>query len=256
MTVFGEYADWYDLFYADKDYRAEVDYVHGLLWDRGVAPGKLLEIGCGTGAHAELFIEQGWRVTGVDLSEEMLSRARSRFEKLGAGIRRKARFLQGDARTLHLGERFDAVVSLFHVMSYQAGQDDLEMAMATAKRHLEPGGIFVFDFWYGPSVLTQLPEPRIRKVETPNAVVRRFATPHLKENENIVEVNYDFIVSDKAGHAVEELTEIHRMRYLFLPEIRQLAVACGFKTMKAFDWLSNQPPNRGSWNACAVLSLV
>ena len=180
MTVFGEYADWYDLFYADKDYRAEVDYVHGLLRDRGVAPGKLLEIGCGTGVHAKLFIEQGWHVTGVDLSEEMLSRAKSRFDNLGAEIRRRARFLQCDARTLDLGERFDVVVALFHVMSYQAGQDDLGLAMATARRHLEPGGVFVFDFWYGPTVLTQLPEPRMRKVESLNAVVRRFATPDRK----------------------------------------------------------------------------
>lgn len=256
MTVFREYADWYDLFYADKDYRGEVAYVHRLLRDNGAEPGTLLEIGCGTGAHAELFIEQGWSVTGVDLSEEMLSRARSRFDNLSAGIRRRGRFLQGDARTLDLGERFDGVVALFHVMSYQSGQDDLGLAIATARRHLQPGGVFIFDFWYGPTVLTQLPEARLRKVENARTVVRRFATPHLKANENIVEVHYDFVVSDKSGSAVEELSEIHRMRYLFLPEIRQLALACGFKKVEAFDWLSNDPPSRGSWNACAVLSLV
>ncbi len=253
MSVFGEYADWYDLFYADKDYRAEARFVDGLIRERGIVGDELLEIGCGTGAHAVAFVEQGWRVTGVDLSEEMLERARQRFDILGAGSREKAAFHQGDARNFELGQRFDVVVSLFHVISYQAGQDDVRLALETVRRHLRPGGIFVFDFWYGPAVLTQLPEPRLRRVENDRIVVRRFVTPILCENENVVEVNYDFVTTDKPGTTVQELHETHRMRYLFLPEIRALASVAGFENIAVMEWMTAKEPSKQSWNVCAVL---
>ena len=55
MTVFADYAPWYDLLYQDKDYAAETAFVEARLRDHGAAPGKLLDLGCGTGLHAIAF---------------------------------------------------------------------------------------------------------------------------------------------------------------------------------------------------------
>jgi len=52
----------------------------------------------------------------------------------------------GGVRDVRLGKSFDAVISLFHVLSYQTRNPNLEVTFATARAHQEPGGKFIFDF--------------------------------------------------------------------------------------------------------------
>ncbi|HEY4744175.1 MAG TPA: class I SAM-dependent methyltransferase, partial [Desulfuromonadaceae bacterium] len=157
MTTFDQYARYYDLLYRDKDYAAEADFVAGLLLAHAPEARTLLELGCGTGRHAEFLARQGFAVHGVDRSEGMLADAGRRRENLPDDVRGRLAFSPGDARDVRLGRHFDAVVSLFHVMSYMAEGRDLEHAFATARAHLAPGGVFLFDFWYGPAVLSDRP---------------------------------------------------------------------------------------------------
>lgn len=249
MSVFGRYADWYDLFYADKDYRAEAAYVVGVLRQHGVAGGSLVEIGCGTGAHAQWLASDGWQVCGIDRSEEMLTQARARFDEAGSRIE----LHRGDARDFDLGRQFDAVVSLFHVMSYQAETGEIESALRSVRRHLRPNGLFLFDFWFGPAVLAQKPESRIRTVENKRYRVVRIATPALYDAQRIVDVRYDFEIMDKYQGNQDVLHELHRMRYLFPDEIERMAKATGFRLDGLTEWMSECAPSEQSWNACAIL---
>jgi len=82
------------------------------------------------------------------------------------------------------------VIALFHVMSYQPRNADLRDAFATASAHLKRGGIFIFDYWYGPAVLTNLPTVRVKRVENGDIGVLRLSEPSIKVNENIVDINY------------------------------------------------------------------
>jgi ubiquinone/menaquinone biosynthesis C-methylase UbiE len=77
MSVFNLYAAYYDLLYPDKDYSAETEYVADLITE--AAPAQtVLDLGCGTGAHAFHFARRGFTVHGVDLSAEMIERAQRR----------------------------------------------------------------------------------------------------------------------------------------------------------------------------------
>ena len=71
-AVFGDYAHYYNLLYADKDYAGETAFVLGLLRRDGRNPQTLLDLGCGTGRHALEMAKHGVAVTGVDLSPTML----------------------------------------------------------------------------------------------------------------------------------------------------------------------------------------
>ena len=73
-------------------------------------------------------------------------------------------FIRSSIEELHLNQKFDAVISLFHVMSYQTTNEELSAAFKTASKHLAKGGIFIFDFWYGPTVHNEKPSIRIKKV--------------------------------------------------------------------------------------------
>lgn len=248
-SVFGRYANWYDLFYADKDYRAEAEYVGRQLREQGVTGPRLLEIGCGTGAHAHWLVAGGWQVCGIDRSEDMLKQARTRLAENPS----MAEFHIGDARDVDLGQQFDAVISLFHVMSYQAEPGELEAAMRSARRHLQQGGLFFFDFWHGPAVLAEKPETRVRTVENAHYQVVRKASPTLDESRQIVDVRYDFSILDKGNGQHSTLDELHRMRYLFPAEIARVAAACGFELRAMREWMSDCPATEKSWNACAIL---
>jgi predicted TPR repeat methyltransferase len=154
MGVFEAYASYYDLLYMDKDYESECLYVQGLIRELKEEARNILDLGCGTGRHAEVFSQMGYAVHGVDISNEMLEFAASRVR------RQNVSFSAGDTRTVRLGRRFDVVLSLFHVMSYQVTNDDLRRSFLTAGEHLGDRGPFIFDIWYGPAVLTQRPSVR------------------------------------------------------------------------------------------------
>ena len=217
--IFDVYARYYDLLYRDKDYAGEADYVASRIREHAPQAQRILELGCGTGAHAEQFARMGYTIHGVDLSESMLARAEARKASLSHDVAARLSFGPGDARTVRTGETYDVIISLFHVMSYQSTNADLEAAFRTAALHLESDGIFLFDFWYGPAVLTQKPEVRVKRLEDDMIKVTRIAEPVMRPNENAVDVNYTVFIEYKATGVVEQLTESHRMRYLFLPRV-------------------------------------
>ena len=68
IMVFDEYAEYYDLLYKDKDYVAEANYIDGILQKYATGCQKILELGCGTGKHAELLSHKGYEITGIDMS--------------------------------------------------------------------------------------------------------------------------------------------------------------------------------------------
>jgi len=251
VSVFGAYSRYYNLFYKDKDYAGEAAYVHDLVKKHHPGAQSLLDLGCGTGKHAFLLGERGLDVAGVDRSEEMLAVAKARLAEGNASAARLS-FHQGDIRTIRLARSFDVVVSLFHVMSYQTGNDDLLAAFATAREHLNPGGVFIFDCWYGPAVLTGRPAVRVKRLEDEEISVIRIAEPVMHPNDNLVEVNYQVLVRDKATGAVDELKETHRMRYLFRPEIELLLAGAGMKLVAAAEWMTDSEPGFDTWGACFV----
>jgi SAM-dependent methyltransferase len=251
MSVFGAYSRYYNLLYKDKDYAGEANFIHGLIRKHCPDAKSILDLGCGTGRHDHLLAGKGYDVTGVDMSEEMLAAARSDLSTLNSQPS-TLNFIQGDIRSVRLGKTFDVVVSLFHVMSYQIGNADLRSAFATAQAHVRPGGIFIFDCWYGPAVLTDRPAVRVKHLEDEAISVTRIAAPVIHPNENIVDVNYQVLIRNKADSTVEELRETHRMRYLFLPEIDLLLAAGRLKIIENMEWLTGKEPGFDTWGVCFV----
>ena len=252
MPVFGSYSRYYNLLYQDKDYAAEAAYVDGLIGKNLPGAASVLDLGCGTGRHCFLLSEKGYRVTGVDMSQEMLDVADSQLAALDPQPPSPA-FHRGDIRSVRLDETFDAVVSLFHVMSYQAQNQDLIDTLDTVRAHLKPGGIFVFDCWYGPAVLTDRPVVRVKRLEDAEIAVTRIVEPLMHADGNLVDLNYQLIIREKESGAVEEVRETHRMRYLFRPEIELLVRKSGMSVVEASEWMTGREPGFDTWGVCFVV---
>jgi SAM-dependent methyltransferase len=250
--VFNAYARYYDLLYKDKAYRAESDYIHSLI--QNFAPGgkTVLELGSGTGAHAEHLASLGYSVHGIDLSSTMVEQSASRKEGLTSEIGERLLFEVGDVRTVRTNRKYDVIISLFHVMSYQTSNQDLQQAFETAATHLNPGGVFIFDYWFGPAVLTQKPEVKIKRMEDEFSEILRIAEPSLDPGSNTVEVNFTVNISDKKSvQESGEVKESHLMRYLFLPELELFNDS--LKLVESRAWMSSYAPTVNDWAAISIM---
>ena len=250
--VFDTYARYYDLLYRDKPYREEADHIHQLILSYVPNAHTIVELGCGTGSHAEHLARAGMAVNGVDLSEWMLKRAVARRATLPDEVTQRLHFSHGDVRDVRLGVRGDAVISLFHVMSYQSENADLQAMFATARAHLRPGGVFVFDVWYGPAVLSNRPVVRVKELEDNELRITRIAQPTLHSSRNLVDVQYRIIACEKKTGSYSETEETHRMRYLFSPEVELMAAQADLTVIDAHEWMSRRAPGFDTWNVCFV----
>lgn len=253
--VFSDYARYYNLLYADKNYQGEVEYVKNLFQKYADNKVKtILNLGCGTGLHDAEFAKHNFQITGIDYSQEMINNANQLAKE--KNLTGNLNFICSDIRNLELKSRFDAVTALFHVMSYQTSNEDVNATFETVKKHLLPGGIFVFDFWYGPAVLTTKPELRIKRMEDSSIQVTRIAEPVIHYNENVVDVNYEVHIMDRETKQFKIVNEKHSMRYFFLPEILTYAGHYGFEVMSAGEWVSGKKLSSETWGCCVVLKLV
>lgn len=115
-------------------------------------PGRLLDLGCGTGRLLVPFSAQGYWVLGVDLSEEMLRVAGANAAAAGVEVRRlKANLVELDALA---DETFDYAACLFSTLGMIAGAPQRWRVLDHVRRILRPGGRFVlhvhnrwFNFW-------------------------------------------------------------------------------------------------------------
>jgi SAM-dependent methyltransferase len=250
MTVFDGYARYYDLLYRDKDYEREAQHVHEVIQTNCPGALTLMEMGCGTGGHALHLANRGYQVHGIDQSRSMLDQAIQRTGSLPSSPAGRVLFSLGDIREVRVGQRFDAVVALFHVISYLPTNHDLKAAFQTAQAHLNPGGIFLFDCWYGPAVLSHPPSVRIKRMQDDALVVVRIAEPCLQPNNNLVQVNYQLFITNRSSGHTEMLKESHCMRYLFKPEIEWLLKDSGITLSDSFEWMTGRQPGSDTWGVC------
>jgi SAM-dependent methyltransferase len=252
LIPFERSADFYDDLYEGKNYRAEADYVDALIQRYMPGAQLVLDLGCGTGRHAIQFAEKGYSVIGVDRSPEMIGKACDHRKQVPLDIRERLTFEQGDIRDLRLGRQFDAVIALFHVISYQVSNDDLIAAFTTAKTHLRENGVFIFDCWYGPGVLTDPPALRTKAVVKESNRLTRFAEPVMLVNENAVEVSYRFELTDDSSRRCSQFSEKHVMRYFFVPELSLALRHLGLEPLAITEWMSQREPDRGSWSVAVI----
>ncbi|MCC6488904.1 MAG: class I SAM-dependent methyltransferase [Candidatus Hydrogenedentes bacterium] len=253
MSVFGEYARYYNLFYQDKDYEGEAAFVYRILQRHAPHAKRILELGSGTGRHALLLAEKGYAVHGVDRSPAMLEQARDRARQAPASIAERLTYHEGDIRDIRVKEAFDAVISLFHVFSYQTTDEALTAAFNTAAAHLKPGGVLLFDCWYGPAVLAERPAVRIKRLEDESVSVTRISEPRCHDERNTVDVVYTVFVEDKHLGQIQRIpNESHTMRYLFTPEVEALMRQAGLQTVESGEWMTERRPSHDTFGVYFV----
>ena len=249
MEVFKDYATYYDAFYGDKDYASEAKTVSKMIKDYRQDAQTVLNFGCGTGKHDMELCKLGYLCHGVDISSEMIRIANENSANIDG-----VSFEVGDIRHYHSESKYDAVISLFHVMSYQNSNADIINTLKSVRNAMVDGGVFIFDFWYGPGVLTDPPVVRVKEAVTEKYRLIRIARPIIHDDTNVVDVNYEVIITDKNGNT-SSLRETHNMRYFFKPELEYYLNECGIKMIKMIDGSGEGDISFDSWTSYCIAIL-
>lgn len=252
MEVFQDYAYYYNAFYQDKDYAAESVRVDTLLHRYGKDIRKIINYGCGTGRHDIELSLLGYECTGIDMSPLMIDIAKENSRKMQTEIA----FSTADIRTYEPTEKFDAVISLFHVMSYQNSNQDVLATMRSARKALDAGGLFLFDLWYGPGVLSDQPAVRAKEVQDDEYKLIRIARPVMHDKENVVDVCYEVLVIDKESGNTKTINEVHHMRYFFRPELEFYLRQTGFELVDNIDCQTLGDTDYHSWTSFFIAKAI
>lgn len=253
MAVFDRYAQYYDLFYREKDYPGEVDYVDALIKKYATGDVKtILDLGCGTGGHAVLLAQKGYDVVGVDRSDTMLAIAKEKNSRMGAS----AEFRKGDICAFDLDKRFDVAIAMFAVIGYQTSNNALENALINAKSHLNDGGLLIFDGWFGPAVIAQKPQDRILIVEEGAGQVIRMTRAELDILTHTVDVTFD-VLHIENDTVREHVEETHKMRFFFPKELEFILTTIGYEVLGMHRFMELEGElTENDWNMAVIARRV
>ena len=186
MSEFKELAEFYNIIYQNKPYKAEAQRV--LDWI-GYKPKTILDLGCGTGQHAKYWADKGIKVIGVDQSKEML-----RFVPKHKNIIRWNSGIQ--AFISPSVPIYSVVTALFNVMGYA----DLKRVIQYI--NIRKGGYFIFDIWDLAKVRAYPPQVKVEKF----CDFSRVTIPEILPNwgyrdgdldSKILHIQYNFVHMDE-----------------------------------------------------------
>jgi SAM-dependent methyltransferase len=250
MSFEAAYSEVYDALYSDKNYEAEAEYITQTLMANGVESGaSVLEVGIGTGRHAELLQKAlgKFRILGVEPSRAMADQARSRGLEVFEGNAQ-------DALPQIDEGKHDAVLALFHVVSYVTDESELKEFFNQVSRILKPGGIFLFDVWHRDAVLHLGMSERVKRVLTESGnQVLRLAVPEIDLANSIGIVNYEIFVQLEASSKFERIVEKHTLKFFSRSEVSELSRRSGLRLVESHEFLTRKEASEETWGVSYVL---
>ena len=106
---------------------------------------RVLDVGCGTGKHAQLLSEAGLEVDGLDLEPEFVRVAQQRNP---AGT-----FRIGDMTSFEVSQPYDAAVCLFRAIGYAHDDAGLRSTVTCLGRSVRSGGLVILEPWFEPGTM-------------------------------------------------------------------------------------------------------
>lgn len=132
--LYRDLASWWPLISPPAEYAADAQMISTVFASATVPVRTVLDLGSG-GGHVALHLKNGRSMTLVDASAQMLAVSRR--------LNPDCAHIQGDMRTVRLGQMFDAVL-LHDAVDYVTSEADLRLVIETAFAHCRPGGLALF----------------------------------------------------------------------------------------------------------------
>lgn len=225
MDIYNKFANIYDELMMDFNYEDWFNYIEEILERYKKSPKKVLEMACGTGNLTYYLARAGYNLTCFDLSSDMLSRAYEKLRKY-----KNVKLLNQNMIDFQLNERFDSIISICDSINYITKKEELLRTFKNVWKHLEDGGIFIFDI-NSHYKLKYIIGNNIFVEDRENVFYTWQNYYHV--DKDICEFYLTFFLSED-GENFERFDEEHREKAYMEHEIIDLLKEAGFKTIDSF----------------------
>lgn len=140
-TPYASFAAYYDMLGWSEFSDLVYPYLEKFFRQSGGKPSNFLDLACGTGVLAWKLAEQKIHVTGIDISPDMIERARAKPSRNGSC----PEFLVGDITDFELNRKFKMAGCFFDSVNHLKNREQIRKTFMCAANHLESGGWFLFD---------------------------------------------------------------------------------------------------------------
>lgn len=228
------FAEYYDELMGGADYPARAAYIDALVRQYKPDAHLLVDLACGTGSLTVELAAMGYDVIGVDLSENMLSKAR---EKSDGSILYLCQSLQA----LDMYGTIDAFVCTLDSLNHIEDREELLLALSRVSLFLEPDGVFVFDMntpYKHEHILAD--NAFVYETEDVFCVWR-----NEYEGAGRVNIALDFFECQPDGSYRRACEDFSEVAYSY-EETERLLEEAGLRILAAFDDMTADPPRGDS----------
>lgn len=239
MEAYTDFAYVYDVMMKDIPYDEWAAYVKEILIRNKIKPGAhIAELGCGTGSFTMELSKLGYRMTGIDLSSDMLSVAASKFKDSEYA---DVVFSEQDMADFSLPEKADAIVSVCDSVNYLTEDGNLDSMFDCVSKNLKSNGVFIMDLkteYFYENVLAY--NTMAENFENCSYIWDNYYHEEEKINEYLLTV---FV---KEGKLYRKFVENHFQRAYDMDDIMNAARRNGFTGIKAYDAFTFDKPGKCS----------
>ncbi|MFS0727481.1 class I SAM-dependent DNA methyltransferase [Paenibacillus sp. 1P07SE] len=248
MRAYRQFASVYDRLMEDMPYPEWLGFMRQC-WGRFGMPESVVDLGCGTGSLSIPLARSGFQVFGLDVSADMLTVARSKWEETpGQAIRPgrgSVRWLQQDMRDWELPEPVDACISFCDCINYLTEPEDVESALRATWRGLRDGGVFLFDV-HAPLQLQRYAEEQPFTLDERD-IAYIWTSDYDAQRTEIEHQLTIFARSERPGEALfQRIEEVHVQRAYDPDWLRAALERAGFSHIETFADFRLEPPSSGS----------
>ncbi|WP_102345525.1 class I SAM-dependent DNA methyltransferase [Bacillus sp. Marseille-P3661] len=232
------FAMLYDTLMEDVPYESWLNYIDQKVAQYGNGGKRLLDLGCGTGTISIPLALQGYEVTGVDLSDEMLTIAQEKASVARANIT----FFQQDMRELAGFQSFDCIGIFCDSLNYLQTEEDVLQTFTTIYKQLSPQGLILFDV----HSIYKINDIFIGQTYARNdEEISYIWNCYQGETANSVEHELSFFVQCD-DYLYERFDEVHFQRTFSIDQYVQMLSQVGFEILEITADFKDENPSEAS----------
>ena len=224
----------YDSMYHDKNYKKESAYLKALLKYKKV--NKILDLGCGTCSHLIALTKFCKHSIGIDANKQMVKIANIKIKKNKI---KNIKVINKNILDFNSKSKFDVIFSLFHVVNYLAGKDEISKFFYLVSKTLNKNGILIFDFWNKHLKINES-NKTTKIVKNKSLIIERKSISTYSSKTNITNVNFKYLVKKINTNEEYQFNEKHIMKSFDRMKLKKIAAKFGLSYVACYKWLSRK----------------
>ncbi|GIN55849.1 class I SAM-dependent DNA methyltransferase [Lederbergia ruris] len=236
--MYGRFAYVYDILMSDVPYNKWLQFVEREKQANQVKGKQILEIACGTGTLSVLLAQNGYEVTGVDLSSDMLMVAHEKAK----GMNENITFYEQDMSKLEGLGQYDIVTIFCDSLNYLQSPEQVISTFDRVRAHLNPNGLFLFDIHSPYKIEKVFMDQTFSYVDEEVSYIwdcYSGKTPYTVEHD------LTFFLKDDDTSQYERFDEVHMQRTYLVEDYTKWLKEAGFKILSiTADFTKDTPKEK------------